>query len=104
MIMLLFLIFSSKSRKIGVQKRSLNRLIVLVSFINGDLLSDLSKSKAQTAGRQEPRATLQILFTKINYFAKKKNEEEEEEERTPVFLHYRMDRALRATMAMSLSL
>ena len=59
-----------KSRKIRVRKRSLNRLIVLVSFINGDPFSNRSKSKAQTAGRQEPRATLQIPFAKINYFAK----------------------------------
>ena len=68
MSMLRFWKFSSKSRKIRVRKRSLNRLIVLVSFINGDPLSDRSKSKVQTAGRQEPRPCLQILFAKINYF------------------------------------
>ena len=68
MSMLRFWKFSSKSRKIRVRKRSLNRLIVLVSFINSDPFSDRPKSKAQTAGRQEPRTTLQILFTKINYF------------------------------------
>ena len=57
-----------KSRKIRVRKRSLNRLIVLVSFINGDPFSDRSKSKVQTTGRQEPRPCLQILFAKMNYF------------------------------------
>ena len=89
MSMLRFWKFSSKSRKIRVRKRSLNRLIVLVSFINGDSFSDCSKSKVQTTGRQEPRPCLQILFTKINYFVKKNG-------RTSVFLHYRMERALRA--------
>ena len=68
MSMLRFWKFSSKSRKIRVRKRSLNRLIVLVSFINGDPLSDRSKSKVQTTSRQEPRPCLQILFAKINYF------------------------------------
>ena len=68
MSMLRFWKFSSKSRKIRVRKRSLNRLIVLVSFINGDPLSDRSKSKVQTAGRQEPRPCLQILLAKNNYF------------------------------------
>ena len=54
MSMLRFWKFSSKSRKIRVRKRSLNRLIVFVSFINGDPLSDRSKSKVQTTSRQEP--------------------------------------------------
>ena len=54
MSMLRFWKFSSKSRKIRVRKRSLNRLIVFVSFINGDPFSDRSKSKVQTTGRQEP--------------------------------------------------
>ena len=92
MIMLRFWKFSSKSRKIRVRKRSQNRLIVLVSFINGDPLSDRSKLKVQTAGRQEPRPCLQILFAKINYFPN----ERRTNERTSVFLHYRMERALRA--------
>ena len=68
MSMLRFWKFSSKSRKIRVRKRSLNRLIVLVSFINGDPLSVRSKLKVQTASRQEPRPCLQIPFAKINYF------------------------------------
>ena len=66
--MLRFWKFSSKSRKIRVQKWSLNQLIVLVSFINGDPLSDRSKLKVQTAGRQEPRPCLLILLAKNNYF------------------------------------
>ena len=65
-----FLKHFAKSRKIRVRKRSQNRLIVLVSFINGDPLSDRSKSKVQTTSRQEPRPCLQILFAKINYFPK----------------------------------
>ena len=68
MSMLRFWKFSSKSRKIRVRKRSLNRLIVLVSFINGDPFSDRSKSKVQTTSRQEPCHTPQIPFAKINYF------------------------------------
>ena len=75
MSMLRFWKFSSKSRKIRVRKRSLNRLIVLASYINGDPLSDRSKSKVQTTSRQEPCHTPQIPFAKINYFL---NEEEEE--------------------------
>ena len=59
-----------KSRKISVRKRSLNRLIVLASYINGDPLSDRSKSKVQTTSRQEPCHTPQIPFAKINYFPK----------------------------------
>ena len=54
MSMLRFWKFSSKSRKIRVRKRSLNRLIVLASYINGDPLSDRSKSKVQTTSRQQP--------------------------------------------------
>ena len=69
MSMLRFWKFSSKSRKIRVRKRSLNRLIVLVSFINGDPFSDHSKSKVQTTGRQEPCHTPQMPFAKINYFS-----------------------------------
>ena len=79
MSMLRFWKFSSKSRKIRVRKRSLNRLIVLVSFINGDPLSDRSKSKVQTTSRQEPCHTPQIPFAKINYFLN-----EEEERRTDI--------------------
>ena len=71
MSMLRFWKFSSKSRKIRVRKRSLNRLIVLVSFINGDPLSDRSKSKVQTTSRQQPCNTPQMLFAKINYFSNK---------------------------------
>ena len=70
MSMLRFWKFSSKSRKIRVRKRSLNRLIVLASYINGDPLSDRSKSKVQTTSRQEPCNTPQIPFAKINYFLK----------------------------------
>ena len=70
MSMLRFWKFSSKSRKIRVRKRFLNQLIVLVSFINGDPFSDRSKSKVQTAGRQEACHTPQIPFAKINYFPK----------------------------------
>ena len=92
MSMLRFWKFSSKSRKIRVRKRSLNRLIVLVSFINGDPFSDRSKSKVQTTSRQEPCHTPQIPFAKINYFP----DERTNEGRTSVFLHYRMERALRA--------
>ena len=51
---------------------------------------DRSKSKAQTTGRQKPRATLQIPLAEINYSW------HGEEERTSVFLHYRTERALRA--------
>ena len=68
MSMLRFLNISPKSRKIRVRKRSLNRWIVLVSFINGDLFSDHSKSKVQTTSRQEPCHTPQMPFAKINYF------------------------------------
>ena len=75
MSMLRFWKFSSKSRKIRVRKRSLNRLIVLVSFINGDPFSDRSKSKVQTTSRQEPCHTPQIPFAKINYFPKKKKKD-----------------------------
>ena len=92
MSMLRFWKFSSKSRKIRVRKRSLNRLIVLVSFTNCDPFPDRSKSKVQTTGRQEPRPCLQILFAKINYFPNARTNEG----RTSVFLHYRTDRALRA--------
>ena len=91
MSMLRFWKFSSKSRKIRVRKRSLNRLIVLASYINGDPLSDRSKSKVQTTSRQEPCHTPQIPFAKINYFS-------DEEERTSVFLLYRLERALRANI------
>ena len=70
MSMLRFWKFSSKSRKNRVRKWSLNRLIVLASYINGDPLSDRSKSKVQTTSRQEPCHTPQIPFAKINYFPK----------------------------------
>ena len=91
MSMLRFWKFSSKSHKIRVRKRSLNRLIVLVSFINGDPFSDRSKSKVQTTSRQEPCHTPQMPFAKTNYFSDVLTNE-----RTPVFLHYRMEKALRA--------
>ena len=91
MSMLRFWKLSSKSRKIRVRKRPLNRLIVLVSFINGDPFSDRSKSKVQTTSRQEPCHTPQIPFAKINYFPNARTHG-----RTSVFLHYRMERALRA--------
>ena len=90
MSMLRFWKVSSKSCKIRVRKRSLNQWIVLVSFINSDPFSDHSKSKVQTTSRQEPCHSSQIPFAKINYFLN--------EERTSVFLHYRMERALRAIM------
>ena len=80
-----------KSRKISVRKRSLNRLIVLASYINGGPLSDRSKPKVQTTSRQEPCHTPQMPFAKINYFSDGRTYG-----RTPVFLHYRMERALRA--------
>ena len=62
-----------------VEKRSLNRLLPLVNFINCDPLSDHSKSKAQTTKVQQPCHTLQIPLAKINYFAEKKKEKEKKD-------------------------
>ena len=59
-------------------------LPVSLNFINGDPLFDRSKLKVQTAGRQEPRPCLQILFAKINYFPKNERTNGRTDERTDI--------------------
>ena len=64
-------------------------LPVTLIFINGSPLSERSILRVQTTGRQESCHAPQMPFAKINYFP-------HERKRTSVFLHYRMERALRA--------
>ena len=61
-------------RKNKVWKGSLNRLFPLVNYNNSDLLSDHSKSKAQTTKVQQPCHTLQMPPAEINYLAEEQQD------------------------------
>ena len=84
--------FSSKMSQKSCPKEVPKVLPVSLNFINGDPLSDRPKSKVQTTGRQEPcHPPPPDPFRKDQLFS-----ERTKDGRTSVFLHYRMERALRA--------
>ena len=91
-----FLHFFPKMPLFSSKKGSPNRPVPLANSFNGHPVFGSRKINGSNYRKDLQWSTLQMPLAKINYFP-----DEEGEGRTSVFLHYRMERSLRAIMFFS---